>query len=107
MFAWAQDNTVVWHFIAPGKPMQNGFCENFNGRMRDDKLLNESLFLGLDHARSRIANWIDDYNQRSRIRLWAISRQPPMPPISPQHAIVCATPTSSADRMLLHPRPTA
>jgi putative transposase len=26
--------------------------------------LNESLFLDLDHARSRIANWIDDYNQR-------------------------------------------
>jgi putative transposase len=43
--------------------MQNGFCESFNGRMRDE-LLNESLFLDLDHARSRIANWIDDYNQR-------------------------------------------
>ena len=43
--------------------MQNGFCESFNGRMRDE-FLNESLFLDLDHARSRIANWIDDYNQR-------------------------------------------
>ena len=43
--------------------MQNGFCESFNGRMRDE-LLNESLFLDLDHARSRIANWIDHYNQR-------------------------------------------
>ncbi len=63
MFAWAQDNSVVWHFIAPGKPMQNGFCESFNGRMRDE-LLNESLFLGLDHARTKIANWVDDYNQR-------------------------------------------
>jgi len=31
MFAWAQDNRVVWHLIAPGKPMQNGFCESFNG----------------------------------------------------------------------------
>jgi transposase InsO family protein len=63
MLAWAQDNRIIWHFIAPGKPMQNGFCESFNGRMRDE-LLNESLFLDLDHARSRIANWIDDYNQR-------------------------------------------
>ena len=63
MFAWAQDNKVVWHFIAPGKPMQNGFCESFNGRMRDE-LLNESLFLGLDHARTKITNWVDDYNQR-------------------------------------------
>ena len=54
MLAWAQDNRVAWHFIAPGKPMQNGFCESFNGRMRDE-LLNESLFLGLDHARTKIA----------------------------------------------------
>jgi putative transposase len=53
----------VWHFIAPGKPMQNGFCESFNGRMRDE-LLNESLFLGLEHARSKIENWVDDYNHR-------------------------------------------
>src|ERR1700677_2319225 len=63
MFAWAQDNRVVWHFIAPGKPMQNGFCESFNGRMRDE-LLNESLFLSLDHARTKITNWVNDYNQR-------------------------------------------
>ena len=43
--------------------MQNGFCESFNGRMRDE-LLNESLFLGLDHALTKITNWVDDYNQR-------------------------------------------
>jgi putative transposase len=43
--------------------MHNGFSESFNGRVRDE-LLNESLFLDLDHARSRIANRIDDYNQR-------------------------------------------
>ena len=29
-----------------------------------DELLNESLFLGLDHARTKIATWADDYNQR-------------------------------------------
>jgi putative transposase len=43
--------------------MQNGFCENFNGRIRGE-LLNESLFFGLDHARTKITDWIDDYNQR-------------------------------------------
>ena len=63
MLAWAQERKVAWHFIAPGKPMQNGFCESFNGRMRDE-LLNESLFFGLDHARAKITDWIDDYNQR-------------------------------------------
>ena len=52
MLAWAEDNKIDWHFIAPGKPMQNGFCESFNGRMRDE-LLNESLFFGLDHARTK------------------------------------------------------
>jgi putative transposase len=63
MLAWAQDNRITWHFIAPGKPMQNGFCESFNGRMRDE-LLNETLFRGLDHARAKIANWADDYNHQ-------------------------------------------
>ena len=63
MLAWAQENRVTWHFIAPGKPMQNGFCESFNGRMRDE-LLNESLLFGLDHARAKIAAWVDDYNLR-------------------------------------------
>ena len=61
MLSWAQEHQVVWHFIAPGKPMQNGFCESFNGRMRD-KLLNETLFLGLDQAREKIATWVDDFN---------------------------------------------
>lgn len=35
--------------------MQNGYVESFNGRMRDELLLNESFFLGLEHARSAIA----------------------------------------------------
>jgi putative transposase len=33
----------------PGKPMQNGYVESFNGKMRDE-LLNEKLFSRLDHA---------------------------------------------------------
>src|SRR3546814_16627055 len=42
--------------------MQNGYVESFNGRMRDE-LLNETLFLDLDHARTVIAAWAEDYNQ--------------------------------------------
>ncbi|WP_155773509.1 IS3 family transposase [Rhizobium leguminosarum] len=61
ILAWSRDHKVEWHYIAPGKPMQNGYVESFNGRMRDE-LLNESLFFGLDHARSAIAEWADDYN---------------------------------------------
>nr|CAA64813.1 unnamed protein product [Sinorhizobium meliloti] len=61
ILAWSKEHKVEWHYIAPGKPMQNGYIESFNGRMRDE-LLNESLFFGLDHARSAIAEWADDYN---------------------------------------------
>ena len=63
ILAWSKDHRVEWHYIAPGKPMQNGFCESFNGRMRDE-LLNETLFFGLDHARTAIAEWADDFNER-------------------------------------------
>src|SRR4051812_22556136 len=41
ILAWADQNKVEWHYIAPGKPMQNGFIESFNGRLRDE-LLNET-----------------------------------------------------------------
>src|SRR5690606_32838005 len=61
ILAWSKDHKVEWHYIAPGKPMQNGYVESFNGRMRDE-LLNESLFFGLDHARRAIADWVEDFN---------------------------------------------
>lgn len=61
IFAWAKDQRINWHYIAPGKPMQNGYVESFNGKMRDE-LLNETLFFSLDHARKAIAAWVDDYN---------------------------------------------
>jgi len=61
IFAWAKDQGIAWHYIAPGKPMQNEYIESFNGRMRDE-LLNESLFLGLGHAREALAIWVADYN---------------------------------------------
>jgi putative transposase len=61
MLQWAKEAGVHWHFIAPGKPMQNAFIESFNGRMRDE-LLNESLFFNLDDARRKIAAWVADFN---------------------------------------------
>ena len=63
IFAWAKDHRIDWHYICPGKPMQNGFVESFNGKMRDE-LLNETLFFSLDHARQIIAAWVEDYNTR-------------------------------------------
>lgn len=43
---------------------QNGFVENFIGRLRDD-CLNELLFAGLNHARRIIEGWWIDPNTRS------------------------------------------
>ena len=61
ILAWADQARVNWHYIAPAKPMQNGFIESLNGRLRDE-LLNETLFLSLSQARTALANWRTDYN---------------------------------------------
>jgi putative transposase len=58
---WCTEHKIDWHYIAPGKPIQNGFVESFNGRMRDE-FLNETLFRNLAHARDLIAAWATDYN---------------------------------------------
>jgi putative transposase len=58
---WQQEAGIAWHYIAPGKPMQNGFVESFNGRLRDE-LLNETMFRSLAHAREVLSDWRNDYN---------------------------------------------
>ena len=58
---WQQERGVAWHYIAPGKPQQNGFVESFNGRFRDE-CLNEHLFGNLSAARRIIEAWRIDYN---------------------------------------------
>ena len=61
IIAWADATQVEWHYIAPGKPMQNAFIESFNGRLRDE-LLNETLFSALSQARAALSGWRSDYN---------------------------------------------
>ena len=58
---WCQETGIEWHYIAPGKPMQNGFVESFNGSFRDE-CLNEALFSTLAEARADITAWKEDYN---------------------------------------------
>ena len=61
ILAWTADSQVGWHYIAPGKPMQNAFVESFNGRLRDE-FLNETLFTSLIQARFALEDWRRDYN---------------------------------------------
>lgn len=63
VLAWTQEMGLDWHYIAPGKPTQNAFCEAYNGRFRDE-CLNENLFRDLDHARAVIRIWVEDYNTK-------------------------------------------
>ena len=63
MLEWTNRTGGDWHYIAPGKPQQNGCVESFNGKLRDE-LLNGKLFLSLAEARWVIDRWRLDYNHR-------------------------------------------
>ena len=66
---WADDHKVGWHYIAPGKPVQNAFAESFIGRLRD-----ETLFHSLVHTRAVLESWRADYNdERPHSRLGWLS----------------------------------
>jgi putative transposase len=57
---WATGR-LRWHYIEPGKPVQNAFVESFNSKLRDE-CLNEHVFLTLAEARKTIEAWRLDYN---------------------------------------------
>lgn len=59
--AWAQQNKVTWEYIQPGKPMQNGFCERFNGTLRRE-VLDCNVFSTLAEAKVIVNAWIYEYN---------------------------------------------
>ena len=59
---WAQKHGIRHLLIQPGKPMQNGYIESFNGKFRDE-CLNEHWFETLPQARAVIAAWRQDYNE--------------------------------------------
>jgi putative transposase len=61
ILGWTADSGVDWHYIAPGKPVQNAFIESFNGRLRDE-FLNETTFTSLAQARALLEDWRRDYN---------------------------------------------
>lgn len=60
--AWTHAHGIRHILIEPGKPMQNGFIESFNGKFRDEHL-KEQWFESLQQARSATAIWRQDYNE--------------------------------------------
>ena len=61
--AWAIANDVQLCFIRPGRPVENGFIESFNGRLRDE-CLNVEWFSSLEDARQKLAKFREHYNQQ-------------------------------------------
>ena len=63
-------------YIEPGSPWENGYCESFNGKMRDE-CLNGEIFYSLKEAQIVIEQWRVEYNTRRPHS--ALGYRPPAP----------------------------
>jgi hypothetical protein len=63
MELWAYQSGVKLDLIRPGKPVENGYIESFNGRLRDE-CLNGEIFFDLVDAREKLERWREDYNEQ-------------------------------------------
>src|SRR5579863_91572 len=58
---WCEEHGITLVHIQPGRPMQNGYVESFNGRFRDE-CLNASWFVNMVDAKQKIERWRIEYN---------------------------------------------
>jgi putative transposase len=63
MEVWAIQSGVQLCFIRPGRPVENGYIESFNGRLRDE-CLNVEWFDSLADAQQKLALWRQHYNRQ-------------------------------------------
>jgi len=63
-------------YIEPGSPWENGYCESFNGKLRDE-LLNGEIFCSLREAQVVIEKWRTHYNTKRPHS--ALGYRPPAP----------------------------
>ena len=58
---WIEAVGAKTAYIEPGSPWENGYCESFNARFRDE-LLNGEIFYSLKEAQTVIEEWRKHYN---------------------------------------------
>ena len=73
---WIKAVGAATAFIEPGSPWENGYCESFNARLRDE-LLNGEIFYTLNEARTVIEQWRHHYNTKRPHS--ALGWKPPAP----------------------------
>ncbi len=59
---WLDGQSVNTSYIEPGKPWQNGTCESFNGRFREE-CLDMEVFFGVRDAQATVDGWRRHYNE--------------------------------------------
>jgi len=81
-------------FIEPGSPWENGYCESFNSKLRDE-LLNGEIFYSLAEAKIVIESWRGHYNTERphsalgykppapEAVLWQVAKPGPVSPATP------------------------
>jgi len=70
---WIKAVEAKTAYIESGQPWENGYCESFNGRMRDE-LLNDKIFCSLREAQIIIERWRNNYNTKRPLLHWANAR---------------------------------
>jgi transposase InsO family protein len=63
-------------YIEPGSPWENGYCESFNGKLRDE-CLNQEIYYSLREAQIVIEQWRQHYNTKRPHS--ALGYRPPAP----------------------------
>ncbi len=71
-------------YIEPGSPWENGYCESFNGKLRDE-CLNGEIFYSLKEARVVIEMWRKHFNTRRPHS--ALGYRPPARAAEPQRCL--------------------
>lgn len=61
LIEWLKSLGVGTAFIEPGRPWENGYCESFNGRMRDE-FLNRELFDTMFEVEVLTKLWVRENN---------------------------------------------